>query len=313
MKDSFNREVDYLRISVTDRCNLRCSYCMPEGIEKVSHEAIMRNEEIINIVKEASLIGIKKIRITGGEPLVRKGIVDLIKDISNVEGIEEVAMTTNGLLLKGQVGVLKEAGLKRINLSLDTLDAEKFKQLTKAKEMLDYHAVINELIEHGMTPIKLNVVLIKGINSDEIGDFIELADQYDLLIRFIELMPIGHLNFDWESHYISADEVIKNYPLVHESNGKNTVYYRVEGKRGRIGFINPISHKFCGDCNRIRLTSDGKLKPCLHTDDEINVRGLTLEEVKQELRRSIKDKPSSHKINEEDYEEITRTMNRIGG
>jgi len=286
---------------------------MPDGIEKVSHDAIMRHEEIIDIVKEAALIGIKKIRITGGEPLVRKGIFDLIKEISSVNGIEEVAMTTNGLLLRGHVKDLKLAGLSRVNLSLDTLDSTKFKMLTKSKEMLDYIGIFEELIEHGMTPIKLNVVLIKGINDDEINDFIELADKYDLLIRFIELMPIGHLSFDWESHYLSTDEVVKKYPLVLEKSGKNTVYYRVEGKKGLIGFINPISHKFCGDCNRIRLTSDGKLKPCLHTDEEINVRGLTLEEVKHELRRSIKDKPSSHKINDSDYEEITRTMNRIGG
>lgn len=313
MKDSFNREVDYLRISVTDRCNLRCSYCMPDGIQKVSHDNIMRNEEIIDFVKESSKIGIKKIRITGGEPLVRKGILSLIEDISSMEGIEEVTMTTNGLLLKDQIKELKEAGLSRVNLSLDTLDETKFKQLTKAKTMLDYHGIIKGLIEHDMTPIKLNVVLIKGINDNEIGDFIELADQYNLLVRFIELMPIGHLNFDWESHYISADDVVKNYPLEFDKQGKNTVYYKVDGKKGRIGFINPISHKFCGDCNRIRLTADGHIKPCLHTDEEINIRGLTLEEVKQQLRRSIKDKPSSHKINEEDYQEITRTMNRIGG
>ncbi len=313
MLDSFNRNVDYLRISVTDRCNLRCSYCMPDGIKKVTHEKIMRNEEIVDLVKQAAAIGIKKIRITGGEPMVRKGIITLVEDISNVDGIEEVTMTSNGLLLKGQIKELKDAGLQRVNLSLDTMDEAKYKLLTKSKTMLDYRGVIEELISNNMTPVKLNVVLMKGINDDEVESFIQLADEYDLLIRFIELMPIGHLKFKWEEHYLPADDIIEKYPLILDSKGKNTIYYKTEGKRGEIGFINPISHKFCADCNRIRLTSDGKIKPCLHSDDEINVKGLSLDEVKSALRRSIKEKPSSHHIDEEDYEEISRTMNRIGG
>ncbi len=313
MLDSFNRNVDYLRISVTDRCNLRCSYCMPDGIEKVTHEKIMRNEEIVDLVKQAAAIGIKKIRITGGEPMVRKGILSLVEDISSVDGIEEVTMTSNGLLLKGQIAALKKAGLQRVNLSLDTMEEAKYKLLTKSKVMLDYRSVIEELIKYDMTPIKINVVLMKGINDNEIISFIDLADEYDLLIRFIELMPIGHLKFNWEQHYLPTDEILDNYPLVLDSKGKNTIYYKVDGKKGKIGFINPISHKFCADCNRIRLTSDGKIKPCLHSDEEINVKGLSSEEVKSALRRSIKEKPSSHHIDEDDYEEITRTMNRIGG
>lgn len=313
MKDLFDREVDYLRISVTDRCNLRCSYCMPDGIEKVSHTKILRNEEIVSIVIEAANLGVKKIRITGGEPLVRKGIYDLIKEISSVEGIEEVTITTNGLLLNGNIAKLKEAGVTRVNLSLDTLNEEKYLELTKAPKMINFEKIFQDLIENEMTPIKLNVVLMKGINDTEIESFIDLADRYDLLVRFIELMPIGNLSFKWEDYYLSSDEVVKKYNFNFLKKGKNTTYYGVDGKKGSIGFINPISHKFCDDCNRIRLTSDGKLKPCLHTDEEINVKGLAAEEIANQIRKSIQAKPKSHKINEKDYEEIKRSMNRIGG
>ncbi len=313
MKDSYNREVDYLRISVTDRCNLRCSYCMPDGVEKVSHSTIMRNEEIVDVVKEAAALGVKKIRITGGEPLVRKGIYSLIKEISIVEGIEEVTITTNGLLLEGNIEKLKEAGVSRVNLSLDTLDENKYKLLTKATKIIDYEQIFKDLIKFEMVPIKINVVLMKGINDSEIESFVELADKYDLLIRFIELMPIGNVHFKWEDYYLSSDEVIKKHDFEFVSKGKNTTYYKVKNHKGKIGFINPISHKFCDDCNRIRLTSDGKIKPCLHTDEEINVKGLSLEEIKNQLKKSIISKPKSHKINEKDYEAIKRSMNRIGG
>ncbi|MCK5388249.1 MAG: radical SAM protein, partial [Candidatus Izimaplasma sp.] len=206
MKDAFKREIDYLRISVTDRCNLRCLYCMPDGIEKKLHDDILRDEEIIKVVEESVKIGISKIRITGGEPLVRRGIYNLIKKISNIEGIKEITITTNATLLIGNVKKLKDAGISRVNFSLDTLDDEKFKFITNSQITLDYEALIEELIENKLLPIKINAVLLRGFNDNEIDDFINLADKYDLIIRLIELMPIGHLSFDYEKYFISKDE-----------------------------------------------------------------------------------------------------------
>ncbi|QVK20789.1 GTP 3',8-cyclase MoaA [Mycoplasmatota bacterium] len=312
MRDKYNREIDYLRISVTDRCNLRCSYCMPDGINKVTHDDILRNEEIIELVKEAVKIGIKKVRITGGEPLVRKGIYDLIKEISSVKGINEVTMTTNGVLLIGNVKKLKEAGVSRINLSLDTLKKDVFKSIT-GKEMFDYLELIKELKDNGMEPIKINVVLMNGINSDEINEFVELSQKYDLLIRFIELMPIGHLEFSWEDHYLKNEAILKANPnLKLFKEDLNTRYYKEDNKPGAIGLINPISKKFCSRCNRLRITSDGKIKPCLHKDDEIDIFDLSTS-IYDKLKEAVESKPEEHDIDESKENEITRSMNRIGG
>ncbi len=314
MKDRFFREIDYLRISVTDRCNLRCFYCMPEvGIEKKAHHDILRDEKIIDIVKAAVSLGLKKIRITGGEPLVRKGIYDLIRRINAIDGIEEVVMTTNGLLLKNNVKRLKEAGLKRINLSLDTLNPQTYQTIAKTKYYPNHHELIQELIEHDMKPIKINVVLLKDINDHEIPDFIQLADQYDIDVRFIELMPIGHLPFDYQKHFISKDAVLKRYPeLEFVKKYRVAEYYTVKNKRGKIGFINPMSHHFCDQCNRLRLTSDGKLKPCLHTNEEISVRDYDAASLHDILKHAIEQKPKSHQLNK-DQKPIHRTMNKIGG
>ncbi|XMB85956.1 GTP 3',8-cyclase MoaA [Mycoplasmatota bacterium WC44] len=314
MKDSFNREIDYIRISVTDRCNLRCLYCMPDGVEKITHEAILRDEEIIELVKEGVKIGIKKVRITGGEPLVRRGIYSLIRNIKDIEGIKELTLTTNGLLLEGKVDKLKEAGVDRVNLSLDSLKPEKLKKVTNSTETIDYIKLIEDLRRYGITPIKINTVLLKGINDDEINDFLKLSKEHDLIIRFIELMPIGHLNFSWVDHYLSNDHVLKECPeLKIFREDKNTVYYATEGQLGMIGLINPISHKFCGSCNRIRLTADGKLKPCLHTNQEINVKSISNIQLKAKLRKVIMDKPKNHKIKDKSFTKVKRSMNRIGG
>ncbi len=314
LKDTFNREIDYLRISVTDRCNLRCLYCMPKGIQKKSHDSILRDEEIIQIVKEAVKIGISKIRITGGEPLVRKGIYNLIKKISNLPGIKEITITSNATLLVGNVKKLKDSGITRVNFSLDTLDKEKYKFITNSSLTLDYEKLIEELIQYNLLPIKVNAVLLRGINDYEIHDFINLADKYNLLIRFIELMPIGHLNFDYEKYFITKDEILeKHQELLFHQKDKIAEYYTVMGKKGLIGFINPISDKFCSTCNRIRLTADGHLKPCLHNNNEIDIKNIDENLVSSKLIEAIKLKPISHKLDESIKNTSNRPMNKIGG
>ncbi len=314
MKDSYNREINYLRISVTDRCNLRCFYCMPEGVEKITHDEILRDEEIVQIVKEAVKIGITKIRITGGDPLVRKGIYKLIAKLKEIKGLKEITLSTNAILLIGNVKRLKDAGVSRINFSLDTLDKDKFKAITKSDLTLDYHKLIKELIKYDLLPIKINAVLLKGINDEEIIDFIELADQYDLSVRFIELMPIGHLKFDYDKYFLSKDDILVKYPKLQFLR-KDIVaeYYNIPGKKGKIGFINPISHNFCASCNRLRLTSDGNLKPCLHHNEEIHVKGKSSEEILIGLRSAIKNKAFSHNLNDKFQIIADRPMNKIGG
>ena len=313
MKDRFQRDIDYLRISVTDLCNLRCFYCMPEeGIDKKAHQDILRDEEILEAVKAAVTLGLKKVRITGGEPLVRKGIESLIEKIAAIPSIEEVVMTTNGLLLQGRVKALKAAGISRVNLSLDSLDAATYQKITGAKKALDYAALIEELMEEGMTPIKINAVLLRHINDHEIPEFMALADRYDLEVRFIELMPIGHLSYDYQEHFISKDECLKRHPeLTFDQKHRVAELYRVPDKKGKIGFINPVSHHFCDACNRLRLTADGFLKPCLHTNQEINIKGLDAKTMKETFTKAIYDKPKQHQLNK--AKPIDRSMNKIGG
>lgn len=314
LKDTFNREIDYLRISVTDRCNLRCLYCMPKGIQKKSHDSILRDEEIIRVIEESVKVGIKKIRITGGEPLVRKGIYDLIKKISAISGIKEITITSNATLLVGNVKKLKDSGITRVNFSLDTLNMEKYKFITNSSLTLDYEKLILELIQNKLLPIKINAVLLRGLNDNEIRDFINLADKYDLSVRFIELMPIGNLDLDYQKYYISKDEILeKHQELIFSQKDKIAEYYKVVGKKGLIGFINPISDKFCSSCNRIRLTADGHLKPCLHNNNEINIKNIKDSLISSKLLEAIKEKPISHRLDESIKHISNRPMNKIGG
>lgn len=318
MKDTFKREINYLRISVTDRCNLRCKYCMPEtGIAKKPHDSILRHEEIIEIAKSASYLGIKKVRLTGGEPLVRNGIENLIEEISEIQGIDEITMTTNGILLKDKLLTLKEAGLSRINLSLDTLKPERYHEITRGGSIQNVLEVIPEIIKLGMVPLKINVVLIKGVNDDEIEDFVELTRHQPIDVRFIELMPIGEASNFSKGKFISNQTVLERVHLIKSDTvkGSPAVYYKLENGVGRIGLINPISCNFCDECNRIRITSDGKVKPCLHSNHEIDlIKALrNHEDITEVLKKSIADKPEKHLINEEDFVPIDRNMNRIGG
>lgn len=320
MIDSFGREINYLRISVTDLCNLRCKYCMPEkGIDKKCHNEMLRNEEIIRIVKDMSELGITKIRITGGEPLVKKGIVEMISQINQIPKIEEIVLTTNGILLADMADELKKAGLRRVNISLDTMDAVKFEEITRKNHLHKVLEGIDKAIEVGLTPVKINTVLIGGFNDNEVSDFIELTRIRDIDVRFIELMPIGEASLWNKEKFLSTDSILEDeknlFPVVGKDKSSPAKYYKLPDSKGNVGLINPISCSFCKNCNRIRITSDGKLKLCLHSDVEIDVMNALRngEDIKAIIKEAIINKPEEHRLGDEDFEPITRNMNRIGG
>lgn len=277
MKDAIGRDINYLRISVTDRCNFRCRYCMPEkGVESKSHDEILRFEEILDFVKAVTPLGISKVRITGGEPLVRKGIVNFISKLSNIPEIQDLSMTTNASLLAPMTGALKHAGLKRVNISLDSLKEEKFRWITRRGKLDDVFQGIDAAIREGLTPVKVNCVVTRGFNDDEINDFVNLTKEYPIYIRFIELMPLGGSGWS-KGHFMVADEIkflIKEelIPIEVSVGAGPARYFKVPGALGGVGFITPISRHFCDNCNRVRLTADGKLKPCLESDIEIDVK-----------------------------------------
>lgn len=313
MKDRFGRNITYLRISVTDLCNLRCKYCMPEsGVESLCHSDILSIEEIVEIVKVASKNGIKKIRLTGGEPLVRRGFINLCKQISEINEIEDIAITTNGVYLKEMADELFENKVRRINFSLDTLIKEKYNDITRRNGFDKTMESLFYAIKKGFK-VKINVVLIGGFNDDEIEDFVNLANKYDLEVRFIELMQIGETANWSKDKFVSNKIVLEKVPKL-EFDGVSGVakIYKIKGQKGRIGLISPISCSFCEDCNRIRLTSDGKLKPCLHSKDEINLKGLSGEELEEAFKRGIFEKPEKHHL-EDGKSKSTRDMNKIGG
>ena len=313
MKDRFGRNITYLRISVTDLCNLRCKYCMPEsGVKSLCHSDILSIEEIVEIVRIASKNGIKKIRLTGGEPLVRRGFINLCKQISKIDEIEDIAITTNGVYLKEMADELFENKVRRINFSLDTLIKEKYNDITRRNGFDKTMESLFYAIKKGFK-VKINVVLIGGFNDDEIEDFVNLANKYDLEVRFIELMQIGETANWSKDKFVSNKIVLEKVPKL-EFDGVSGVakIYKIKGQKGRIGLISPISCSFCEDCNRIRLTSDGKLKPCLHSKDEINLKGLSGEELEEVFKRGIFEKPEKHHL-EDGKSESARDMNKIGG
>lgn len=319
MQDSYKRDINYLRISVTDLCNLRCTYCMPaDGVEKFDHEKILSVDEIESFVKQAVKLGVKKVRLTGGEPLVRPGIIDICQRISAISGIEELCITTNGLLLKKYAKDLKLAGVNRLNVSLDTLDNEKYLKITRChftdKPVDLIFEGIEECKKAGFSRFKINVVLMGGVNDDEISDFIGLTEKDDISVRFIELMPIGEAR-DWEAQsFVSTDEILKMEPdLAFEEEGIVSKIYRKPGHKGTVGLITPMSHRFCSNCNRIRLTSDGRLKACLHSDAETMVKGLSEQEIFEAIKNEIENKPRNFDLSISNPSHSHRNMNQIGG
>jgi cyclic pyranopterin phosphate synthase len=317
MIDRLGRNITYLRISVTDKCNLRCRYCMPEdGVCKKDHAQMLTEDEFITAVEAAASLGITKLRITGGEPLVKKNIVSICRRAAAVEGIKEVCLTTNGLLLPQLAKSLKEAGVKRLNLSLDTLDPEKYAYITRVGKLDAFRAGLDAALEAGFEKIKLNAVLIGGFNDDDIVSLAELTKQYPLDMRFIEMMPMYDSGDFDEKAFIPCTKVLDYLPdaVPAEHDGGVAKLYRLPGAKGNIGLISPVSAHFCGDCNRIRLTADGKLKPCLHSADEYSLKGLDFAGMKQVLEEAIWNKPAWHgDLDALHRSQAGRNMNQIGG
>ena len=311
MRDSYGRDITYMRVSVTDLCNLRCRYCMPaEGVIKKSHDDIMSEEEIITVIESASELGIRKIRFTGGEPLVKKNIISICRRTHEIPGINEICITTNGILLPQFAQSLKDSGVERVNISLDTLRPEKYSYITRGGNIADVLRGIESAIQTGFR-VKINTVLIMGFNDDEISDMAGMTRDNDIDIRFIELMPMVE---NFADGFISSQKILDMLPDIEplESDGVAKIY-SLKNARGRIGFISPISESFCDSCNRIRLTADGYLKPCLHSKTEIFIRHKTKDEIKSLIINAIMSKPKRHNLNANHITESLRTMNRIGG
>ncbi|MBC3889033.1 GTP 3',8-cyclase MoaA [Acetobacterium paludosum] len=319
MIDRYGRKIEYLRISVTQNCNLKCIYCNPDGDHcKENQEQNLSPKEIEKITRAMAKAGIKKVRLTGGEPLVRHDIYEIISRISRIKGIEDIAMTTNGINLLKMARDLKTAGLQRINISLDSLNKDKFKQITGGGELEKTLEGIDLALELGMTPVKINTVLIKGVNDNEIDEIIELARNRPIEVRFIELMPMGCFGENNADKIIRNDEVIKVRPALKylEKNDKSVpaVYYGMEGFAGKIGFISPMTHQFCSDCNRIRLTSDGKIRLCLGNNEEVDIREALQLKAKNMgviMKQIIFNKPMGHHFGEKFSS--SRKMQMIGG
>ena len=297
MEDTYGRRVDYLRLSVTDRCNLRCSYCMPEsGICKKHHEEMLTEEEMVAAVKAAASLGVSKLRITGGEPLVKRNILSICEHVGKVEGIREVCITTNGVLLPHLARPLREVGVHRVNISLDTLDSEKYFYITRRDQFRSALAGIYGALDAGFERVKINSVLIRGFNDDEIQKLAELTLCSPVDVRFIELMPMNGGNELEERAMVANEVVLDRLPQLRKINEDGGVaqLYRLPGAKGNIGLISPVSRQFCSQCNRIRLTADGKIKPCLHSNAEYNIKGLKYEEVVVQFRNAIMGKPEGH-------------------
>jgi cyclic pyranopterin phosphate synthase len=293
---------------------------MPEkGIRKKQHQDILRLETIEKIAQAAVNVGISKIRLTGGEPLIRKGFMDLIESIGKLKGkgLKDLGLTTNGLLLKKYAEPLRKAGLNRVNVSIDSLKEEKYQEITRCGKLSDVLEGIRAAKEAKLFPLKLNVVLIGGFNDDEIEDFVNLTLEEDVEVRFIELMPLGEASTWDENHFIPSTEILKRVPrliqMPFKGHGSVARLYKLPNSKGKVGIISPLSSHFCNYCNRIRITPDGKLKPCLHSNTEIDIRNYSENNFEKFLMDGIKAKPFRHCIQSDEYIPVTRNMHEIGG
>ena len=317
MIDQFGRNITYMRLSVTDKCNLRCRYCMPEeGVCLKEHKEMLTEDEMITAVEAAASLGIKKLRITGGEPLVKRNIVSICRRAALVEGIEEVCLTTNGIFLPKLAEPLKAAGVKRINLSLDTLDPEKYAYITRKGTLDEFWAGLHAALDAGFEKVKINAVLIGGFNDGEIPQLAELTRKYPVDMRFIEMMPMYDSGDFKDAAFVPNARVLEMLPdavpVAHD--GGVAKLYRLPGAQGNIGLISPLNAHFCGTCNRVRLTADGKIKPCLHAPDEYSLKGLDYEGMKKVLEEAIWNKPQWHgDLDAAHRSQAGRNMNQIGG
>ena len=321
--DRYQRVINYLRISITDRCNLRCRYCQDGRMKLLPHSEILTYEEILRIVRVFTANGIRKVRLTGGEPLVRRGVVDFIKRLTEIEGLDDISLTTNGVLLREFAAPLKKAGLRRVNVSLDTLRRERFAYITRRDHFNDVWEGIEEALRVGLFPVKVNVVVIRGFNDDEIEDFARLSMEHPLGVRFIELMPFGG---EWDERKVVPTFEIEErlrmlgdlVPLPRMEYDGPARRYRIRGGRGEVGFISPMSAHFCKSCNRLRLTPEGKIRTCLFSDDEIDLRqilrsGAEDEAIEGALKEALKRKPESPPLEAFQFKKCQRGMFSIGG
>ncbi len=308
LTDSYGRRHDYLRISVTDRCNLRCLYCMgAEGVQQIPHRDILTYEEILQVVRAGAELGISKIRLTGGEPLVRKDLLHLVEKIALVPGITDLAMTTNGVMLPKYAAALKQAGLKRVNLSLDSLNPALYEKITRGGKLEQVLTGIDAALEQKLTPVKINTVLMKGLNHAEVPEFLRFAQQKPVQVRFIEYMPIGDHDKEYHKRYLPLTYVrdaakkmeLPLSPVLSSRTAGPAEIFTLPGGKGSVGLIHPISNHFCCSCNRLRLTAEGKLKACLYWQDEISVRPAlgNPDALRQLLQEVLDRKPREHMMN----------------
>ena len=314
MIDQYGRTIDYLRLSVTDLCNYRCRYCMPEeGVAKGPHGSVLSVEECGEIARAAVKLGVRKIRVTGGEPLVRRGILDICRTLRAIPELEELCLTTNGSLLPELARPLREAGVERLNISLDTLMPERFREITSRGTLEEALSGIRAAEDAGFQTLKLDTVLMGGVNDDEIGDFLQLTREHPWEVRFIELMPMGPCAAWPKERFLPVTAVLKRFPELEEIAPSGVARrYRLPGAVGTVGLIAPMSHEFCGDCRRIRVTADGRLKGCLHSREEISLRGLHGGALEAAIYQGILQKPRGHHLAEH-TSDTPRTMNEIGG
>lgn len=323
LRDRYNRTISYLRISITDRCNLRCKYCVNENLQILPHTEVLRLEEIIRFVHICAELGVDKVRLTGGEPLLKKGLIFLLKEINAIKGIKDISLTTNGVYLGEKVVELKEAGLRRVNISLDTLKPERFAYITGVDA---FHLVLDSIEKSkdmGLNPVKINTVMIKGFNDDEILDFARFAKSWDVEVRFIEFMPFGESTL-WDNSKIvpstQLEDMIRGmYSLEPSRNSHKgpAKMFNIKGSLGKIGFISPVSTHICGECNRIRLTSNGMIRPCLFSDTEYDVKRLLRgnagdDDIKQFITEIVHEKPErKHEIGL--VKKCQKSLRNIGG
>ena len=324
LADSFQRPINYLRISVTDRCNLRCVYCMPpEGISLMSHNDILTYEEIFTLVKAAAELGIDRVRLTGGEPLVRLGLADLVRMIAGIKTINDISLTTNGILLAKYAAELKKAGLMRVNISLDTLKPERFRQITRCGELEDTLNGIETASKVGLNPVKINMVVMAGVNDEELVDFAQKTIKDGWHVRFIEYMPVTGESSK-AINLVSVNDMKKRLeflgklePFKMDKGNGPAKYFRFPGAKGTVGFITPVTEHFCYQCNRLRLTADGKLRLCLLREDEIDLReplrrGASVAELKKIITKATAAKPKGHQLAEGGVHK-GRPFSQVGG
>jgi cyclic pyranopterin phosphate synthase len=326
LQDNFGRTIDYLRLSITDRCNLRCRYCMPEsGVDSLPHHDVLSYEEFLRITRLAIALGVRKVRITGGEPLVRRGLIDFIRQLRALDAHLELALTTNGILLANMAEELKTAGLNRINVSLDSLNPDRFREISRRDGLTDVLAGLQRAAAVGLAPLKINMVPIRGVNDDEIEAFAGLARDNPWEIRFIEYMPVSEGLAYAPSQRVGAEEIIVRLQRLGHLTAVSTAAtagpancYRLAGYAGQIGIIPAVSQHFCGECNRLRLTADGRLRPCLFSTEELDLRrpmraGADDAELRDLLLLATGSKPRGHRIGSEDFAPASRRMHGIGG